>query len=382
MPITKNELNNCKKNLTVDHEHSKILNNIEREEKVIPKYDDKINKLQKLLNSETNIEKKLELQDEITNVKAKKKEIKNKKKLYLLDNSRYIFEYFERKKKISNCNDNSNNIIKNNSQKDLNTFFYNENSENNEPNENSEKFINKDTNLDKYFNNITSNITNLENYYLENDTCKYCNEGEFIFIENEGLMVCNKCSKTKKLYIENDKPSYREPPKEVCFYAYKRINHLREILAQFQAKETTQIPEEVINNIKNQLKKERITTDELTNKKTKEILKNLKYNKYYEHIPYIKEKLGIKPPVMSQELEEKLCNLFIEIQTPYSRYCPKERVNFLNYYYTIYKLCELLGEHKFLPYFPMLKDREKRMEQDNIWKKICEELNWEFIPTI
>ena len=101
--------------------------------------------------------------------------------------------------------DNSNNIIKNNSQKDLNTFFYNENSENNEPNENSEKFINKDTNLDKYFNNITSNITNLENYYLENDTCKYCNEGEFIFIENEGLMVCNKCSKTKKLYIENDK---------------------------------------------------------------------------------------------------------------------------------------------------------------------------------
>ena len=382
MPITKNELNKCKKNLTVDHEHSKILNNIERDEKVIPKYDDKINKLQKLLNSETNIEKKLELQDEITNVKAKKKEIKNKKKLYLLDNSRYIFEYFERKKKISNCNDNSNNIIKNNSQKDLNTFFYNENSENNEPNENSEKFINKDTNLDKYFNNITSNITNLENYYLENDTCKYCNEGEFIFIENEGLMVCNKCSKTKKLYIENDKPSYREPPKEVCFYAYKRINHLREILAQFQAKETTQIPEEVINNIKNQLKKERITTDELTNKKTKEILKNLKYNKYYEHIPYIKEKLGIKPPVMSQELEEKLCNLFIEIQTPYSRYCPKERVNFLNYYYTIYKLCELLGEHKFLPYFPMLKDREKRMEQDNIWKKICEELNWEFIPTI
>ena len=33
----------------------------------------------------------------------------------------------------------------------------------------------------------------------------------------------------------------KEPPKEVCFYAYKRINHFREILAQFQAKETTQI---------------------------------------------------------------------------------------------------------------------------------------------
>ena len=138
----------------------------------------------------------------------------------------------------------------------------------------------------------------------------------------------------------------------------------------------------MIESIKNQIKKERIELSELTNKKAKEILKNLGYNKYYEHIPFIKDKLGIKPPIMTQELEEKLCNLFTEIQPVYAKYCPKERVNFLNYYYTIYKLCELLGEQHFLPYFPMLKDREKRMEQDAIWKKICRELNWEFIATI
>ena len=110
-------------------------------------------------------------------------------------------------------------------------------------------------------------------------------------------------------------------------------------------------------------------------------MKNLGYNKFYEHIPYIKDKLGIKPPVMSAELEEILCNLFMELQKPYSKYCPKERVNFLNYYYTIYKLCELLNERSYLPYFPMLKDREKRVEQDQIWKKICQDLGWKFIPT-
>jgi len=48
----------------------------------------------------------------------------------------------------------------------------------------------------------------------------------------------------------------------------------------------------------------------------------------------------------------------------------------------VYKLCELLDQQQFLPFFPMLKDREKRIEQDEIWKKICSELNWEFIPTI
>ena len=203
-----------------------------------------------------------------------------------------------------------------------------------------------------------------------------------IYVETDGICICNNCSKTIKFLIENEKQSYKEPPKEVCFYAYKRINHLKEILAQFQAKESTHIPEYVFENIINQAKKERIQIKDLTNKKTKEILKNLGYNKFYEHIPFIKDKLGIKPPVMSPELEETLCNLFMEIQKPYTKYCPKERVNFLNYYYTIYKLCELLGERQFLPYFPMLKDRSKRIEQDEIWKKICEELNWEFIPTI
>ena len=55
-------------------------------------------------------------------------------------------------------------------------------------------------------------------------------------------------------------------------YACKRINHFREILARF-TKETTQIPEEVLENIKSQIKKERITLKHMTNKKAKDILK-------------------------------------------------------------------------------------------------------------
>ena len=43
--------------------------------------------------------------------------------------------------------------------------------------------------------------------------------------------------------------------------------------------------------------------------------------------------------------------------------------------------CELLDETTFLPFFPMLKDPIKRIEQDEIWK-ICKELDWQFIPTI
>ena len=85
---------------------------------------------------------------------------------------------------------------------------------------------------------------------------------------------------------------------------------------------------------------------------------------------------------MTQDLEESLCNLFMEIQGAYAKWCRDNRVNFLNYYYTVYKLCELLDQQAFLPFFPMLKDREKRIEQDQIWKQICKELDWDFIPTV
>jgi hypothetical protein len=321
-----------------------------------------------------SIEEKMEINDTIHTYKELIREARFKKKNYFLDNSKYIFEYFENKKHISTGGTIS---MDTNKAKLVNKFFKIENKNNQTKNQDTNNNI-----VLKYLTNISDDFLDINNFVYSTDVCQSCHNGELIPLEDDGVLVCNTCSKITPYLVENDKPSYKEPPKEVCFYAYKRINHFKEILAQFQGKETTQISDEVIENIKLQIKKERIEMSQITNSKTKEILKKLGYNKYYEHIPFIKDKLGIKPPIMSPELEETLCNLFIELQAPYSKYCPDNRINFLNYYYTAYKLCELLGEDKYLEHFPMLKDPEKRMEQDIIWKKICEELNWEFIQTV
>lgn len=370
---------------TLDNKHNEIIKSFKHnEEVVIPKYLKQIEKLELMLNKS---KKKLELLDNINKCKNIIKSLKNKEKNYYLNNSKYIFDYFENKKNISTGdtfeNSDKNNIVKQffslNVSDELNNTISIETNNTKIKDENFTK-INNNNFIDKYFNNIDSKYLNYDKFIYPSDICSVCKRGEMVYVESEGMSICSNCSNSIKYLIEIDKPSYKEPPKEVCFYAYKRINHLKEILAQFQAKESTNIPDEVFENIKNQIKKERISLNDLTNKKTKEILKNLGYNKYYEHIPFIKDKLGIRPPIMSAELEETLCNLFMELQKPYSKYCPKDRVNFLNYYYTLYKLCELLNERSFLPYFPMLKDREKRIEQDQIWKKICEDLGWKFIP--
>jgi atypical dual specificity phosphatase len=86
--------------------------------------------------------------------------------------------------------------------------------------------------------------------------------------------------------------------------------------------------------------------------------------------------------VSRNKLEEKLKNMFRDIQAPFARHLPDDRKNFLSYSYVLYKFCELLGEDDFLPCFPLLKSKEKLYQQDVIWKKICEELQWEYISTI
>jgi len=359
------------KNITLDAKHQEMNKLFESDNCKIKDSLQKKDELIDLLKNDNTltIEKQLDIKDQILHLTKTISKLKKTKKDYWLNNSKYIFDYFENKQKITECN---------NTTKKLDAFFNIK-----KKNDEQEFFKNKTrTSVQKYLSNVDQSYLDINNFIDKNDICKECNNGEMIPVDYEGIAICNNCSKSVKYLIENEKPSYKEPPKEVCFYAYRRINHFREILAQFQAKETTQIPTEVIEAIKMQIKKERIKITALTNKKAKEILKKLGYNKYYEHIPFIKDKLGIKPPIMSPELEETLCNLFMDIQEPYAKYCPDDRVNFLNYYYTVYKLCELLGQEKFLPYFPMLKDREKRIEQDEIWKKICQELSWTFIPTV
>ena len=366
---------NKKKSTTLDGTHGEFITDFSKDKYgTIPELKKKKEDYQQILdNSSLKIEEIMDIKDNIKEINNTIKTLKNKKKDYFLDNSKYIFEYFENKKNISDGGIQDNQTTKH---KLLNSFF--------KIKDEKEIINEKNTQnvVQKYLSNVDDHFLDMKSFIHSTDVCTYCYKGELIPLDDEGVLICNICFKNIPYLIENEKPSYKEPPKEVCFYAYKKINHFKEILSQFQGKETTQIPDEVIFNIKQQIKKERIELTQLTYYKSKEIFKKLGYNKYYEHIAFIKNKLGIKPPVMSQELEETLCNLFMELQSPYAKNCPDYRVNFLNYYYALYKLCELLGETQYLNDIPMLKDRDKIIEQDEIWKKMCSELNWEFINTI
>ena len=70
------------------------------------------------------------------------------------------------------------------------------------------------------------------------DICNHCHS-EMLLNHNSGVLNCKNCGNIEKIIVDSDKQSHKEPPKEMTSFSYKRINHLNEILSQFQAKETT-----------------------------------------------------------------------------------------------------------------------------------------------
>lgn len=199
---------------------------------------------------------------------------------------------------------------------------------------------------------------------------------------NDSTMVCDECGYSEKIFIPVDKPKFKEFNQD-CTYAYKRINHLTEILSQLQARESTDISDNVFGMINKELKKRRIRKDELDIFKLRKILKRLGFRKYYEHVSHILQIInGKEPPNFTRRDEMEIKKRFKEIQKPFLLFRPSNRKNFLNYSYVIRKICELIGLRSYVNYFPLLKNTNKLREHDRIWKKICIYLRWQFYKSI
>jgi len=133
-----------------------------------------------------------------------------------------------------------------------------------------------------------------------------------------------------------------------------------------------------------ELKKLRITNlAKLNATIIRKVLKKLNLSKYYENTYSIINKLnGLPPPTFTIEKQKQLINHFLQIEEPFKIFKSSKRKNILRYSYILYKLCELLELDEYLHYFKLLKNRSKLIEQDEIWKKICEYNQWQFISSI
>jgi len=379
MSSFKNKVKKSKKlvnqTTTLDNRHKQIIDKFKQEWDNLENY---YNELEKFRNNLTETEKQIEenqtntillknrivLKEKIKNIESKIKDIEgsNEELEYYSQTINILNNYYKGKKEHMPEND-------------IMAFFMN--------NKLHKEKRSRAMLLDEY-NKVVDKVSigNEKKIF----SCTNCGIEKIINI-NDGTYICMKCGEVSNMLYEIEKPNYKNINDEnnVQDNPYKRINHFNEWLVQIQGRETTEIDAEVYQNIINEIRKDKVVSQDLsllTNKKLKLILKKLNYNKYYEHVPFIINKLNsISPPNIPREYEEKFRQMFKEIQEPFAMFCPKDRKNFLSYSYVIHKFCELLELDELIPFFPLLKSRQKLKEHDALWKKMCNYLKWEYIDS-
>jgi Zn finger protein HypA/HybF involved in hydrogenase expression len=244
-----------------------------------------------------------------------------------------------------------------------------------------------DSYLTKFQKDYASFRHSYDRYHI---ICKSCEEP---LETRDGFLVCPTCGQCTATIQHNTDLSFKElqdydyRPQ----FTYEKQTHLEDWLRRFQSKENRVIPQEVLDKVMMEAKKERITNlNMLTEDKVKKYLKKIGLNEYYDNIIGIINRINGRPPfTLTQEIEYKIKSMFQQIQEPYERHKPKSRKNFLSYSYTLHKFFQILGLYEFSTYFPLLKSADKLRQQDDIFKKIVAEMastdksvNWKFYPSI
>lgn len=227
-------------------------------------------------------------------------------------------------------------------------------------------------------NDLSENKSSVQDW-----SCDSCNT-ELVYVRKDAQRVCPQCGKCSFFQELTRSDMICQGYTPTTTYLYQRHNHFKTWLKRTQGKETTFIEPEVIDLVKKELKKERITDmASVDHIKIKSILKKLRQHKYYNHWVQITTIVtGKIPPQMTQEQENSLIQMFERVQEPFERKVKgKKRQNMLSYSFLIHKFLQIMSWDEYLPYFPLLVSADKIQVQDAIWQDLCKEIGFEFIKS-
>ena len=215
------------------------------------------------------------------------------------------------------------------------------------------------------------------------EKCPLC-DSSLIVVDVKAQATCTKCGYTCHHLDSTTASMQYNTDMEFSSFSYKRVNHFNDWMAQVQARETSEVGDDVLQIVMDELVRRRITSSaQITIPLVRDILKKKKMRGAYEHVTQIVCRLTGQPaPRLHPHLEECCRIMFIQIQPSFEKHKGK-RKNMLSYSYTLFKFLQLLGvEDVPMLHFSLLKSKEKLEKQDEIFRKIAHDLDWEFIPSL
>jgi hypothetical protein len=251
------------------------------------------------------------------------------------------------------------------------------------------QFIHTTYAIIKIYNNSTVN-KNIKEVVYEN--CTDCNtKMEIDSIASE--LYCKNCGMCQDLYgtVFEDDQFYCQEGQRTKHATYDPAKHCRFWVERIQARETTEIPESVLQRIR-----ECITCDKITNKnritciQIRRYLRRTHNTKYNEHVPLIRKLITsiIPPQLNDHEMQliniyfDKVIHIFDEIKPPEKTNCPYHP-------YFIYKIIEQIlknNTHRIRKGQILacihLQSCSTLVTNDQLWAPICDRIpEFSYIPT-
>jgi hypothetical protein len=238
------------------------------------------------------------------------------------------------------------------------------------------------------YENSTINSSVSNNIY---NKCNTCNS-EMKIISNLSEITCTICGITENLYgtVFEDEQFYYQEGRRSKHGSYDPSKHCKFWLERIQAKESKEIPDTIINSIKEYLNTNNIRNKEdITCREIRKYLSHTRNSSYNEHIPLIRKIITGEAPEQLTDKELQLITIYFDkVIRIYEEIKPNEKTNVPYHPYLIYKIIEhILSSktqlftqkkrmHNILSYIH-LQSRVTLIENDNTWREISK-----FIPEI
>ena len=212
------------------------------------------------------------------------------------------------------------------------------------------------------------------------------------YTETQNKIICNECSSVYN--IQSIQTSFKDIDRVNLSqkYKYKKKVHFRDTVNQYQGKQNKKIDPKIFTILEEQFLihnlvnlKGKINSEKYANITKEHIymfLFETNNSNYYEDINMIHTYFtGIPCPDIS-EIEHLLYEDFDKVVDAYESLEDIDRIHFLNGQYILYQLLRRRKVKVKESDFDILKTRERLVEHDDIYQKICIKLEWTFIPTV
>jgi hypothetical protein len=183
--------------------------------------------------------------------------------------------------------------------------------------------------LIKLYENSSVNKNIKEISYESCDKCR----NKMTIVPNTSELICENCGITKNLYgtVFEDDQFYYQEGQRTKHGNYDPTKHCRIWVERIQARETTDIPNKVIDRVKKCIIRDKVRDIKRINcSQIRKYLQQTHNSKYNEHIPLIRKLItGVVPPQLTDhELQliniyfDKVIRIFDEVKPTGKTNCP------------------------------------------------------------